>query len=89
MTRLMLVLLGIALSGCLAVPHSVDPEVSKTEKVVLPAEEILLTLGPRNFLHTMEEALDEVDPDLDIVDGLKFRDTAFPEGGWTRRPHSW
>lgn len=78
-----MVMAGAALSGCIAVPHDVDPEIAKSAEAVLPAEEILLTVGPRQFLDTMQEALQDVDPDLDIVEGMTFRDTAFPNGGWT------
>jgi hypothetical protein len=56
-------------------------EVSRT--VVLPSEDILVTLAPRNFLESVEKALAEEDPRIEIVDALPFRDSAFPEGGWT------
>jgi hypothetical protein len=72
-----------SLAACVVVPHSVEPEVTESETAVLPAEEILLTLGPRAFLEQMEQAIGEADPGIEIADALAFRDTAFPEGDWS------
>lgn len=83
MSRTTACLLCLLLSGCILVPHDVDPEAAHSDRVVLPEQEILLTRGPRHFLETMEDALSEADPELQIVDGMAFRDVAFPEGGWT------
>jgi hypothetical protein len=81
-SRRLPLLICAVLTGCIAVPHPVEPEITESDTVVLPAEDILLTVGPRNFLELMQAALLEIDPGLEVVDGFRFRDAAFPEGGW-------
>lgn len=83
MNRASACLMCLLLSGCIIVPHGVEPDTARSERAVLPEKEILLTRGPRHFLESMETALAEADPALVIVDGMAFRDAAFPEGGWT------
>jgi hypothetical protein len=83
MSRRLPCLLCLLLAGCIVIPHDVEPDIAETDHVILPAEDILLTRGPRRFLEMMEEAVVDADPDIQIVDGMRFRDTAFPEGGWT------
>lgn len=83
MKRLAVLLWAIVLAACVAVPHSVEPTIEETDTVVLPAEEILVTVGSRRFLASMEKAIAKDHPDIQILDALTFRDAAFPTGGWT------
>jgi len=73
----------ICLYGCVPVPYPVTPQLEVSDSVVLPSEDILVTLGPRSFLESLEKALTDESSRIEIADALSFRDAAFPEGGWT------
>ena len=83
MNRRVFFLPVLLLAGCIAIPYEVAPEIVETGRVVFPSEAILLTRGPRQFLELMEQAVLEFDSRIVIIDGMGFRDTAFPDGGWT------
>lgn len=83
MNRLLLFFVVAMQAACVAVPYSVEPTAEESATVVLPAEDILVTVGARKFLAAMEKAITEQDPDIEIVDAVAFRDVAFPAGGWT------
>ena len=57
MNRLAALLSVMFLSACVAVPHSVEPTIEEAETVVLPAEKLLVTVGSRRFLASMEKAI--------------------------------
>lgn len=82
MNRLLLFFVVAMQAACVAVPYSVEPTTEETDTVVLPAEDILVTVGSRRFLEAMEKAVTRQDPDIEIVDAVAFRDVAFPAGNW-------
>jgi hypothetical protein len=65
-----------------AVPSKAIPKVTRIEKVVLP-ENTMVTLGPRRLLSEISHEIEESGANIEVIDGLLFRDTAFPNGGWT------
>ncbi|MDH3375116.1 MAG: hypothetical protein OEM85_17290 [Gammaproteobacteria bacterium] len=75
-----LAVLAIVFGGCIA-PQTVDPEIHVIEKVRL-ADDVLVSVGPRRILESLSKRIAKHDRDIAIVDGLTFRDTAFPEGEW-------
>lgn len=70
------------MSGCLVVPNKATQNVTRSEKVIVP-EYTILTLGPRRLLNKISHEIEELSPNIEVIDGLLFRDTAFPNGGWT------
>ena len=68
-------------SGCVVVPYSVTPVIEVTESVEIE-EDALVSVGPRRFLDKLMEMIGKKDARIEFVDGLTFRDTAFPDGGW-------
>lgn len=70
-----------ALLCACVVPHSVDPEVQVFEEV-RPAEDVRVSLGPKSVLDDLAQQIEKLDRRIRVVDGLTFRDTAYPEGGW-------
>lgn len=79
---LALAMTQLFLSGCaLTVPVDGSLETSRHDKAEFPVN-TLLTVGPRRLLEYLAAHIAESDPDLEIVDALLFRDTAFPQGGW-------
>jgi hypothetical protein len=74
--------LVMLLSGCVVVPYSPPTESQSTPVRLENAEQVVLSIGPRELLEEARDALRRRDRALDIVDSLAFRDAAFPEGGW-------
>lgn len=72
----------LAAASCgVAVPTRPAVEVERGQPVEI-GEEAVVSLGPRRLLEELSGEIAEQYPDIEIVDGLLFRDTAFPEGGW-------
>jgi hypothetical protein len=46
------------------------------------ADQVILTIGPRELLEDAREALRRRDDEFEIVDSLAFRNAVFPEGDW-------
>lgn len=67
--------------GCVAVPYSVPPTVEHIDSVEL-AEDGLVSIGPRRFLEKLAQNIASKEPRIEFIDGLAFRDAAFPQGGW-------
>lgn len=79
---LALALTQLVLSGCaLTVPLDGTPETSRHDQAEF-SDNTLVTVGPRRLLEYLARRIAESDPELEIVDALLFRDTAFPQGGW-------
>lgn len=79
----MVLYLLVLLTGCVVVPYPVSPEVTQSEAITLSAEGTRVTVGPRRLLERVAKEIRDADPRIEIVDGLTFRDLAFPEGDWT------
>lgn len=76
-----LAVLAILFGGCIA-PSPVTPEVRVYEEVRF-SDDALVSVGPRRLLKELSERITKHDSNIAPVDGLAFRDTAFPEGGWS------
>jgi hypothetical protein len=46
-------------------------------------KDIHVTIGPRKLLEDVAQTLKENAPSIVLIDGLEFRDAAFPDGNWT------
>lgn len=78
----LLVLTVMGLTGCAVMaPVQGKPEVTRLERTGLP-EGTLVSTGPRRLLAHLESRIKVVAPHLTTVDGIQFRDTAFPRGDW-------
>lgn len=72
--------LAILLCSCIA-PHSVEPKIQVFEQVKL-AGDVRVTVGPRAILDNLGGRIGKFDRNIVVMDGLAFRDAAFPDGGW-------
>ena len=81
-TKLIVVVLILPISGCLPLPYYVSPDVTINEQDELLDDGITLTIAPRELLEKISKVITDSHENIEIVDGLVFRDTAFPEGGW-------
>ncbi len=77
-----LILLSASLiMGCIIVPTPVTPHIETDEEVHL-SDYTMVTVGPRKLLENIGERITDSRTGIEVVDGLAFRDSAFPEGGW-------
>ena len=76
------VVLILSVVSCIYIPYPVPAEVKHIE-IASFHEDAILTLGPRDLLADVAEAITETDSNIVVIDGELFRDTAFPEGDWT------
>lgn len=67
-------------TGCVA-PYSVTPEIETFEPVEF-SDDALVTIGPRELLEDLSRSITKNKAGIAVVDGLTFRDAAFPDGGW-------
>jgi len=82
LAALTLCLAILSAAGCgVAVPTRPAVAVERGQPVEI-GEEAVVSLGPRRLLEELSGEIAEQYPDIEVVDGLLFRDTAFPEGGW-------
>lgn len=75
-------LLAIPLTSCVIVPYSPPSKAESVPVQLDRADEVLLSVGPREFLDDTGTALRRRDRGLDVVDGLAFRNAVFPDGDW-------
>jgi hypothetical protein len=68
--------------SCVFIPYPTRPDVAQSEVITVADERTLVTLGPRKLLEKVTKEIQEANPAIDVVDGLTFRDVAFPEGDW-------
>jgi hypothetical protein len=69
-------------AACVVVPYSPPTESQSTPVRLENAQQVILTIGPRELLEDAREALRRRDDELEIVDSLSFRNTVFPDGDW-------
>jgi hypothetical protein len=77
----LIILVSILLHGCVIVPYKVDPEV-KIEYDKELSKHYLVTTGPRKLLTQIEDSITKFTQNIQIIDSIHFRDTAFPDGDW-------
>ena len=75
-----LALVSLSLAGCIIVPYPVSSEDARVDEVQI-AGEVYVTVGPRKLLEEVSKKITEHNHNIEIVDPLEFRDTAFPVGG--------
>ena len=76
------IVLVLSVVNCVYIPYPVPADVKYIENASFP-EDAILTIGPRDLLADVAEAITETDDNIVVIDGELFRDTAFPEGDWT------
>jgi hypothetical protein len=75
--------LALVLSGCgVGVPSKASVNVRRVETARVD-EGVMVSLGPRELLERLSKEIVSNNKKIEVVDGLLFRDTAFPEGDWT------
>jgi hypothetical protein len=78
----LLLLMVSSIAGCgVGVPSKPAVEVERSQPVRI-AKGAVISLGPRRLLEEISAEIEKKYQDIEIVDGLLFRDTAFPKGGW-------
>lgn len=81
---IILILCAFSLSGCgISIPTSVTPMITKSQQPISISDELLVTLGPRRLLEEISQGISDRSKDIEVVDALVYRDTVFPNGGWT------
>lgn len=79
--RFLVVMTILISSGCVIVPVPVKPKLERLEVTGI-ADDIRVSVGPRQLLEEVGEKIVKAKNNIEIIDALEFRDTAFPEGGW-------
>jgi len=75
--------LGLILVGCgVGVPSKASFNVRRIDNGGVD-QGVMVTLGPRKLLEKLSKEIVNNNKKIEIVDGLLFRDTAFPEGDWS------
>lgn len=82
LTAVTCALLAALSAGCVVVPYSPPTESQSTPVRLENAEQVVLSIGPREMLEETQASLRRRDRELEIVDSLAFRNAVFPEGGW-------
>ena len=81
-TKLMAVIFVLSVMGCgVAVPTKAEIKVVRSQDMTIDDNNIV-SMAPRRLLEEITKELKSRYKNIEIVDGLLFRDTAFPEGGW-------
>jgi len=79
---LMAVVFVLSVMGCgVAVPTKAEIKVVRSQDMTIDDDDIV-SMAPRRLLEEITKELKSKYKNIEIVDGLLFRDTAFPEGGW-------
>ena len=82
LAQLLACIMVLSVAGCgVAVPTRPDVEVVRSQPARIYGGGVI-SIGPRRLLEELSEEITKAYRDIEIVDGLLFRDTAFPEGGW-------
>lgn len=80
--RTLACLLVLLVTGCgVAVPTPPTVDVVHSQPVRI-YKRAVISVGPRRLLDDLATEIVREYGEIEIVDGLLFRDTAFPEGGW-------
>jgi hypothetical protein len=68
------------ISGCVVVPHPVPADVVEIADSDLDPD-LVVSAGPRRLIEKIGRRLADEGP-VDVVDAIRFRDIAYPSGGW-------
>ena len=80
--RLLACLTALSAAACgVVVPTRPDVEVVRGQPVAID-EGAVISVGPRRLLKEITDEIAKAYPHIKVVDGLLFRDTTFPAGGW-------
>lgn len=74
--------LVLLMSSCVVVPYPVSSDVRRLDDAELN-DRLYIHVGPRGLLERVSERIVAETPDIEVIDPMLFRDTAFPEGGWS------
>lgn len=75
--------LALVLAGCgVGVPSKASVNVRRADNARID-EGVMVSLGPRKLLERLSKEIVSNNEKIEVVDGLLFRDTAFPEGNWS------
>lgn len=81
-TMLMAVVFGLSIMGCgVGVPTKAEINVVRSQDVTIDDDD-KVSMAPRRLLEEVTKEIKNTYANIELVDGLLFRDTAFPEGGW-------
>ena len=72
----------LALPGCVILPYKPASEEVISGNIHLPSSDWLATVGPRELIEEVSEAITSEAAQIEIVDPIVFRDVAFPDGNW-------
>jgi len=88
--KLLTAMLILQMAGCVIVPYPVSDEIVQAdEHELLPSngieitDQVYVTVGPRELIDDVSKRIVKHNTDIKLVDPLLFRDTAFPNGGWS------
>jgi len=80
--RLSFLFIVLSALGCaVGVPSKPESELVRSRDVEVQ-DNIVVTFSPRELLEEVSGEIEESYNNIVLVDGVQFRDTAFPEGGW-------
>jgi len=83
--RLLFLFMVLSALGCaVGVPSKPESELVRSRDVQVQ-DNVVVTLSPRELLEEVSAEIKESYKNIELVDGVQFRDTAFPEGGWRLR----
>lgn len=69
-------------TSCVIIPYEPSADIAYASEEPPLAEDMIITAGPRKLLLEVSDAIQQANPDIDVVDSLYFRDRAFPDGDW-------
>jgi hypothetical protein len=81
-SMLMAVVIVLSILGCgVGVPTKAEVKVVRTQDMTIDDDDIV-SMAPRILLEGVTKEIEVTYKNIELVDGLLFRDVAFPEGGW-------
>ncbi len=76
--RWAMALLACCLTGCVIVPYKPAAEVVETQDVALDPANIMVTIGPRQLVEEVIEAIGDEDRNIRVVPTVDFLNVAIP-----------
>ena len=72
----------ISAMGCgVGIPSKAVVKVERSQEITIE-DNTVISISPRRLLEGITEAIEASYKNIEVVDGLLFRDTAYAEGGW-------
>jgi len=75
-------MLLLPITGCVVVPYPVSHETALVDEFEIN-DQVHVTVGPRELIEEVSKHIVKHNPNIELVDPLLFRDTAFPSGNWS------